>query len=148
METFNASDIVKTLERSSEERYSLTKRPSGTKSVGEMSITFELSSVAARLPGTSRRSRIASRPSLRDVKTGTQSGAAASEQARESFISQCTRQSLQVWQQGAHFESDEVVSTNRVHSPLRQEEEYAKTAEGHRGLALVDTDTAHRRKLG
>jgi hypothetical protein len=110
-----------------------------------MSSIYELSSVAARLSGTGRRRKITSPSSLRDAKTGAQSGTEASDQARESFISECTRQSLQVWHQGAHFESDEVVSANRVHSRLRQEEGYAKTAKGHLGLALVDSDTAHRR---
>ena len=35
-----------------------------------------------------------------------QPDADASAEARESFISQCTRQSLQVWRQRTHFERD------------------------------------------
>jgi hypothetical protein len=73
-----------------------------------------------------------------------QVGADASEQARESFITQCTQQSLQVWRQRTHFDSGQDAQANRVHSSPRHEEEYADTAEDHGGLALVGTDTAHR----
>ena len=110
-----------------------------------MNTIYELSSVAARLPGIVRRQKVGSRSLSPKVKTALHSDADASVHARETFVSQCTRQSLQVWQQKAHFDTDESVRANRVHSLLRQEEGYAKTAEGHPGLALVGTVTAHRR---
>jgi len=110
-----------------------------------MSSIYELSSVVARLPKVVRRQESGSRSLLPKAKTGTHSDADASAHARESFVSQCTQQSLQVWQEKTHFDPDESVPANRVHSLLRQEEGDAKSADRQHGIALVGTGTAHSR---
>jgi hypothetical protein len=97
-----------------------------------MSSIYELSSVAARLPKVVQRQR-------------TRAHSDAGADARETFVSQCTQQSLQVWQEKTHFDPEQSVPANRVHSLLRQEEGDAKTVDRHHGFALVGTDTAHSR---
>ena len=114
-------------------------------SVGEMSTIYELSSVALRITGSRRREKTELRTSSSEVQDVTRADVDTSDQARTSFITLCTRQSLQVWRRRAHFDSEQGALANRVHSSLRQEEGYAKSAERHRGFALVGTDTAHGR---
>ena len=111
-----------------------------------MSTIHELTSVAVRIPKTLRWRKTGPRSSSQEAQVVTQPIADASAEARESFISQCTRQSLQVWRQRTHFERDESALANRVDSSLRQEEGYAtKSAGRDHGLALVGGDTAHGR---
>ena len=111
-----------------------------------MSNIHELTSVEVRIPETLRRRKTGARPSSQEEQVVTQPDADASAEARKSFISQCTRQSLQVWKQRTHFERDESALADRVHSSLRQEEGYAtKSAESDHGRARVGGDTAHGR---
>jgi hypothetical protein len=107
-----------------------------------MSTIQQLTSVAVRIAGNQRPRKKGPRSSLPEARVD----ADASAEARKSFISQCTRQGLQVWRLRAHFEADESALANRVNSSPRQEEGYAtKSAERHHGLALVGGDTAHGR---
>lgn len=111
-----------------------------------MSTSHQLTSVAVRIPGTFRRRKSESRSASQEAQVVTQSETDASAEARGSFISECTRQSLQVWRLRTHFESDESALANRVDSSLRQEEGYeTKSAERDHGLSLVGGDTARGR---
>ena len=79
----------------------------GTKdSVGEMSTSHQLTSVAVRIPGTFRRRKSESRSASQEAQVVTRSETDASAEARGSFISECTRQSLQVWRLRTHFERE------------------------------------------
>jgi hypothetical protein len=111
-----------------------------------MSNIHELTSVVVRIPETLRRRKTKPLSSLQEVQLPAKVDEDASAEARKSFISQCTRQSLQVWRQRAPFGRDESAAADRVHSSLRQEEGNAnESADHHGGFALVGDGTAHSR---
>jgi hypothetical protein len=72
-----------------------------------MSTIYQLTSASSRIPEALRRRRTGARSSLASVQAGKNADVDASSEARQSFISQCTQRSLQVWRQRAHFGTDE-----------------------------------------
>ena len=104
-----------------------------------MSTHYELTSVGVRTAESVRARKTESRRTPPALAGVSPSEAGPAVQARASFITQCTRQSLQVWWQRTHFDSDQGVRSDRVHSSRQQKEEYAQSVDTRRHVALAGT---------